>query len=116
MMDGLLAQHWINGKWVPGSEGTFPSINPANGAVLGQVAHGGTAEAKAAIAAARATFENTPWAVSPRLRAAVLLELAQRLEADAGPLAALLTAENGKVQRECAGEVEAAASELRYYA
>jgi betaine-aldehyde dehydrogenase len=115
-MNEATARHWIRGEWVGGDNGTFPSINPANGKVLGQAAHGGAGEAKAAIDAARDAFENSAWASSPRLRAAVLLEFAQRLEADAAPLAALLTAENGKIKRECAGEVEGAVSELQYYA
>lgn len=115
-MSELMARHWIGGAWVEGDNGTFPSINPANGNLLGQVSHGGADEAKAAIGAAREAFENTPWALSPRLRAAVLLEFAQRLAADAAPLAALLTAENGKIKRECAGEVEGGVSELQYYA
>jgi betaine-aldehyde dehydrogenase len=115
-MSQWMARHWIGGTWVEGNNGTFPSINPANGTVLGQAVHGGAEEVRAAIEAARDAFENTPWAHSPRLRAAVLLDFARRLEADAAPLAALLTVENGKVKRECAGEVEGAVSELQYYA
>src|SRR6185436_4815159 len=73
-------------------------------------------QATAAIAAARQAFDHTDWRHSPRLRAAVLLDMAARLLADAPQLALLLTTEMGKVLRESAGEVEGAASELRYYA
>lgn len=115
-MERLEALHWIGGEWMRGDGGTFDSVNPANGAALGQVCHGGEVEARAAIDAARQAFEGTAWADSPRLRASVLLEFTRRLEADAGPLTALLVAENGKVKRECAGEVDGAVSELQYYA
>lgn len=113
---GLLsASHWIGGEWME-SKNLFDSINPANGKLMGRISDGGLAEARAAISAARHVFDEGSWATSPRLRAAVMLEMVQRLEADAGPLADLLTEENGKLRRECAGEVEGAASELRYYA
>lgn len=115
-MEHLEALHWIGGQWVRGDGGTFASVNPANGKELGRVCHGGEAEAKAAIDAARQAFESSVWSSSPRLRASVLLEFARRLEADAGPLATLLVAENGKAKRECAGEVDGAVSELQYYA
>jgi acyl-CoA reductase-like NAD-dependent aldehyde dehydrogenase len=116
-MEKIVASHWINGEWLSSScAGTFASVNPANGETLGQVMHGSAIEARAAIAAARDTFDAGEWAASPRVRAAVLLDFAQRLEADAKPLAALLTAENGKLLRESAGEVDGAVSELRYYA
>lgn len=111
----LEAHHWIGGEWVR-TANQFPSFNPANGALLGHVSDGGVTEAKEAIAVARRVFEEGTWAASPRLRAAVLLEMAQAIEADAVGLADLLCAENGKVRRECAGEAEGAASELRYYA
>ena len=111
------ARHWIGGEWSDeGPSGRFDSIAPATGEALGSAPRGQRVEAVAAIDAARRAFETTPWRESPRLRAAVLLDMAARLEADAKPLAALLNAENGKLLRECAGEVEGAVSELRYYA
>jgi acyl-CoA reductase-like NAD-dependent aldehyde dehydrogenase len=111
------ARHLIGGEWQSAGEGErFESIAPATGEPLGSAPRGGRKQAQAAIAAAREAFEHTSWRDSPRVRAAVLLELAARLEADARPLAALLCAENGKLLRECAGEVDGAVSELRYYA
>jgi betaine-aldehyde dehydrogenase len=50
-----IAKHWIDGEWV-GSGTVSESVNPATGAVLGQWADGGEAEARAAIAAARRAF------------------------------------------------------------
>ncbi|HZW51310.1 MAG TPA: aldehyde dehydrogenase family protein, partial [Rudaea sp.] len=111
------ARHWIAGEWVDdGASRHFESIAPATGEPLGTGPCGRQLDAVAAIAAARRAFESTPWRHSPRIRAAALLAMADRLEADRQPLAALLNAENGKVLRECVGEVDGAASELRYYA
>jgi betaine-aldehyde dehydrogenase len=117
MMGQLVACHWIRGEWVgPAAGGTFPSVNPANGEVIGHAADGGLVEMSAAIAAAREVFETSDWSSSPRVRAAVLLEFAQRLEDETESLADLLTRENGKLRRESIGEVGGAVSELRYYA
>ena len=55
-----IAKHWTDGEWT-GSGTVSESVNPATGAVLGQWADGGEAEARAAIAAARRAFETSPW-------------------------------------------------------
>ncbi len=51
-----IPKHWIDGEWV-GSDTVAESVNPATGAVLGQWADGGAAEARATVAAARRAFE-----------------------------------------------------------
>jgi betaine-aldehyde dehydrogenase len=51
-----IAKHWIDSDRV-GSGTVSESVNPATGAVLGQWADGGEAEARAAIAAARRAFQ-----------------------------------------------------------
>jgi acyl-CoA reductase-like NAD-dependent aldehyde dehydrogenase len=48
------------------------SVNPATGAVLGQWADGGEAEARAAVAAARRAFGTSPWPRDRGLRHRVL--------------------------------------------
>ena len=109
------AELLINGRWLPArSHGTC--INPATGAAIGTYADGGEAEAHAAISAARAAFEATGWAQSPRLRQQVMLKWADELERRAEELARLLTLENGKVLGQSRGEVGGAISEVRYYA
>jgi len=111
------ARQWVNGEWFAaagGAEGE--SVNPASGEALGRYSAAGRLEAEQAIATARAVFEGSAWAHQPRLRAALLLELAARIEAVQGELAQLLTAENGKILAHAAGEVAAGVSELRYYA
>jgi betaine-aldehyde dehydrogenase len=90
-----IAQHWIDGEWV-GSDTVSDSFNPATGEVLGQWYDGGQAEAFAAIAAARRTFDNTTWGRDRGLRNQVLLEMATRFAARAEELGTLVTKENGK--------------------
>jgi len=109
------ALNYLNGEWI-GSGLTAESINPADGSVLGRYAPGSKALADQAAAIARETFERTAWAASPRLRAAVLYELADRLEAVKEELTDLIVAENGKLRREALGEMIGSISETRYYA
>ena len=52
----------INNKWVDSSSGkTFPTINPATGEVITQVAEADAPDVDKAVAAARAAFDNGPW-------------------------------------------------------
>jgi len=107
----------IDGRWRPAESGrSADSIDPASGQVLGRFADGGTADAQAAIDAARRAFDTTKWARDPRRRAATLLEMAERLERAQADIAALLTAENGKLLGDSLVEVTNAASMCRYNA
>lgn len=112
-----LSQHWIDGAWLPSESGERArSVNPGTGEELGEFATAGTAEAEAAVAAARHTFDESSWAHEPRRRSQVLLELAERLEAHKEALARALALENGKLIGDCRHEVAGAISEARYYA
>ena len=71
--------------------------NPATGAVLGEWADGGEAEARAAIAAARRAFDTASWSRDRVLRHRALSEMADRFDAHADELGALVTKENGKI-------------------
>jgi betaine-aldehyde dehydrogenase len=111
------ARHWIGGEWVDCAAGDHrQSTNPATGEPVGTYAPGQVGIAQAAIAAARAAFEDGIWAGSPRLRADALYEIAGRIAARKTELAAMITAENGKLLREAGHEVDATISETRYYA
>ena len=116
-MTSRTAAHWIDGSWLRGEgRATAPCRDPATGEVVAFLPEGGAAEAAAAVEAARRAFEHTAWAHAPRLRAAVLLHFADRLEARAAEVARWLTLTSGKLLRESLGEVGAGVSELRYYA
>ena len=108
------ARHWIAGHWQGTPQGE--SINPATGEVIGRYADATTADADAAIQAARQAFDHGHWAQDPRGRQLALLAWADALERDADELATLLTRENGKVLAQSRGELAAAISEVRYYA
>src|SRR6266699_1693545 len=90
-----IAKHWIDGEWT-GSGTVSESVNPATGAVLGEWADGGEAEARAAIAAARRAFGTSPWSRDRSLRHRALSEMADRFDAHAEELGVLVTKENGK--------------------
>ncbi|MBR3371931.1 MAG: aldehyde dehydrogenase family protein [Rhodobacteraceae bacterium] len=108
------AKHYINGQWLAQGE-CRDSINPATGEVLGQYHVGDAALAHSAVAHARTAFFGTNWQTSPRQRAAVLFQFADRLEAAMDELVALIVAENGKLQSEARGEMMGSISEIRYY-
>ena len=53
----LKTQAFVDGNWIAAGNGShFDVINPASGAVVARVADLGTAETRAAIAAARNNF------------------------------------------------------------
>src|ERR1700749_674525 len=110
-----IAKHWIGGQWT--DSGTVSeSVNPATGAVLGQWADGGEAEARAAVAAPRPTFETSALARDPRPRHPPLSEMADRFHAHADELGALVTKENGKILAQGMFESTTAGATLRHNA
>jgi acyl-CoA reductase-like NAD-dependent aldehyde dehydrogenase len=110
------ARHFIGGDWVAGDGPLADSVNPATLAPVGRFHPGSRALAETACATARTAFFGTDWAQAPRLRAAAMLEIADRLEAARDRIADMVVAENGKLRSEAMGETLAAISETRYYA
>ena len=113
------AKHYIDGEWVEslGANAQIGEIlNPATSELAARFAEGGAAEAEAAIASARTSFDTSGWRHSPRLRADILLAFATRLEQRREEIADWLVTLNGKLRREAVGEIMAGVSELRYYA
>lgn len=109
--------HYIGGAWLADApHGMTPVENPSDGAVFAQAPSGSADLAGQAVMAARAAFETSDWATSPRLRAAALLKFADVLEARADEIAALMAQENGKVLGQARHEVAAGFGEARYYA
>jgi 5-carboxymethyl-2-hydroxymuconic-semialdehyde dehydrogenase len=91
--------HWIGGERVASAAGaTFDDISPIDEAVIARVARGGSAEATAAVAAARRAFPG--WAgTSPAERAAALHAVADGVEARVEDLAIVETTDNGSLHR-----------------
>jgi malonate-semialdehyde dehydrogenase (acetylating)/methylmalonate-semialdehyde dehydrogenase len=97
--------HWIDGRRTPGTSGrTVAAFNPATGEHTGDVALASSEEVSAAVATAVAAGRSWRSASLSR-RAAVLFAFRELLHAHADELAALVTAEHGKVLADAAGEV-----------
>ena len=98
--------HFIDGVRVPGQGGRSAAVfNPATGERSGSVALGGVADVDAAVAAARRAFPK--WAATPPLRRArILNRFLGILEARIDELAAVVTAEHGKVLSDAKGEIQ----------
>jgi acyl-CoA reductase-like NAD-dependent aldehyde dehydrogenase len=110
------ARHFIGGEWIGGAAATGNSVNPADGSVIGTFHTGSKALLDEGARNARSVFFKSNWAASPRLRAQVIYEFADRLEAAKEEIADLIVAENGKLKSEALGEMMGAISEARYYA
>lgn len=97
--------HYIGGAHISGN-GTRkqPIYNPATGAVSRQVRLGTAQDVEAAVAAAQSAFPQ--WADTPPIRRArVLFKFLELLNRNKDELAALITAEHGKVFTDAQGEV-----------
>ena len=97
--------HWIAGQRDNGASGrTQPVFNPATGAIARQVHLGGEREVAAAVAAADEAFPS--WADTPPIRRArVLNKFLELMHRHKDSLAAMITAEHGKVFSDAQGEV-----------
>jgi malonate-semialdehyde dehydrogenase (acetylating)/methylmalonate-semialdehyde dehydrogenase len=98
--------HFIDGARSSGASGrTAPSYNPATGEQSGKVALASAADVGVAVAAAKRAFPF--WAATPPLRRARILNRFLRLcEERTDALAAVITAEHGKVLSDAKGEIQ----------
>jgi 4-(gamma-glutamylamino)butanal dehydrogenase len=94
---------FIDGAFRPAQSGErFTTENPATGQPLAEVAAGDAADIDLAVQAARRAFDDGRWSGrSPAERKAVLLDLADRLEANLEELAMLDSLEAGKPITDC---------------
>ena len=109
----------INNRWVNSKSGkTFPTINPATGEEICQVAEADAADVEEAVRAARAAFQRGAWhkmAASERGR--LLNKLADLIEKHADELAQLESLDNGKpVAVARAADLPLTIACYRYYA
>jgi malonate-semialdehyde dehydrogenase (acetylating) / methylmalonate-semialdehyde dehydrogenase len=97
--------HWIGGKpWAGEASHRGDIYNPATGQVTGTVDFASAAEVGAAVEAAASAWPG--WAAaSLTRRASVLFAFREQLRARQAELAALVSAEHGKVASDAAGEV-----------
>ncbi|MFV1592104.1 aldehyde dehydrogenase [Phaeobacter sp. JH20_36] len=111
--------HLIDGRQVAASDGaTLDVLSPIDGCVLTRIARGTAADMEAAIASARAAFEDRRWAGQPpAARKKVLTKWAELIEAHALELAVLGVRDNGtEINMALKAEPGSAAATIRYYA
>jgi len=89
---------FINGRYVDALAGaTRPTVNPANGQEIAEVALCGVEDAELAVAGARKAFESGCWSrMAPMDRKMVLVRWAELIEKHADELALLETLDVGK--------------------
>ena len=97
--------HYIGGTTVPATAGRSQAVyNPATGAVTRQLQLGSAADVDKAVANAQAAFP--AWADAPPLRRArVMFKFLELLNKHRDDIAAMITAEHGKVFTDAQGEV-----------
>jgi aldehyde dehydrogenase (NAD+) len=106
----------IDGRLVTANR-MFPSVNPATGSVLGHAPDAGVAEAHAAIAAARRSFDTTSWPTDAELRIRCLDQLHRALLDHADELRELTIAEVGATRALTHGaQLDEPIGIVRYYA
>lgn len=111
--------HLIEGQHVPASDGgRMEVLSPIDGQPLTTVARGTAADMEAAIASARAAFEDRRWAGQPpAARKKVLMKWADLIDANALELAVLGVRDNGtEIGMALKAEPGSAAGTIRYYA
>ncbi|MPW22744.1 CoA-acylating methylmalonate-semialdehyde dehydrogenase [Paraburkholderia sp. CNPSo 3157] len=104
-IDSADVGHFIHGERVNGT-GTRsqPVFNPATGARARELLLGGAADVEAAVASAKAAFSK--WRDMPPIRRArVMLRFLELMNRHRDELAAIITAEHGKVFSDAQGEV-----------
>ena len=94
---------FIDGEFRPAASGrTFTTTNPATGEALADIAACGPEDVDAAVAAARAAFEDGRWSrLHPGERKETLLRLAALMEENARELAVLESLDAGKTIFDC---------------
>jgi malonate-semialdehyde dehydrogenase (acetylating)/methylmalonate-semialdehyde dehydrogenase len=96
--------HWINGALTDGDARTQEIFEPATGEVSGHVALASVADVDAAVAAAAAAFP--AWRETSLVkRAQVMFRFRELMYAHRDELAALISAEHGKVHSDALGEI-----------
>ncbi|MDN5605201.1 aldehyde dehydrogenase family protein [Rothia sp. HC945] len=107
---------YINGRWVPASEGgTRTIICPADGTEVGVVAEATSADTESAIAAARAAFDDGAWQATAPERGDFLLDVARRLRDRKDEFARAESLDTGKRLVESELDMDDIAACFQYY-
>lgn len=109
---------YIGGRWRHASDlGTREIVNPADGTLAAVVDEATPDDARDAVAAARAAFDDGAWPATPvGERAALLDRVADMLQRDKEALSRLETEDTGKTLAESRIDIDDVTSVFRYYA
>jgi aldehyde dehydrogenase (NAD+) len=109
---------FIGGEWRDSVSGkAFPTINPATGESICQVAEADKADVDLAVKAARKALESGPWnRMDAADRGRLLFKLADLVEKNAEDLATLESLNAGKTISDARGDMQGVVNTLRYYA
>ncbi|AHG48263.1 carnitine dehydratase (plasmid) [Rhizobium leguminosarum bv. trifolii CB782] len=109
-------QHYIDGEFSDG-EASYPSIDPATGAVWAEMPEAREGDVDRAVNAAdRALYEGAWPKMTATQRGKLLYKLADLVAANAQVLAELETRDTGKIIRETSAQIAYVAEYYRYYA
>src|SRR3954449_13196249 len=110
-------QLFINGEWVASnSSKTIPVYDPSTEEVIAQVPDANSDDVNRAVAAARAAFEEGPWATTtPQERGRVLFRLAEKIRQNAPMLAELECRNTGKPIVEAEFDINDVSTCFEYY-
>jgi acyl-CoA reductase-like NAD-dependent aldehyde dehydrogenase len=112
------ARHYVGGEWIDEGGEVFESSASHDGGLVCRARAADATVVDRAVAAAREAFSSSGWKERRAAeRAAVLLELADRLEGEALPIARLVSREMGKpIRLSLEREIHGAVDKLRYFA
>ena len=109
----------IGAERVPAADGrTFATHDPASGREIATVAQAGAEDVARAVAAAREAFQSGPWSsIAPSARGALMMALADAIEANEEEIAQIESLDNGKpVKLAQYVDVRGTIAHLRYFA
>ncbi|MGZ8599416.1 MAG: aldehyde dehydrogenase family protein, partial [Actinomycetota bacterium] len=110
-------QQYVGGAWVDSGAGEVePDVNPATGESVASVQIGTREDADAAVAAAQRAFDEVWFDTPPKERSAMLLKLADAMEADEENLARLEAEDVGKPIAVSRADIPFIADNLRFVA
>jgi betaine-aldehyde dehydrogenase len=110
-------QLYINGEWSDSaSKKTFPVFDPSTEEVIAQAPDAGPEDVNRAVAAARAAFDNGPWATTTaQERGRVLFRLANKIRENIPMLAEMEARNTGKPIVEAEYDITDVATCFEYY-
>src|SRR6478736_7972381 len=110
-------QLYINGEWVDSkSNKTFPVYDPSTEEVIAQAPDANADDVNRAVAAAKAAFEEGPWATTTaQERGRVLFRLAEKIRQNLPAIAKLNSRNTGKPIVEAEYDINDTATCFEYY-